>query len=42
MLVKLKNIQRERLRGFGDVWLAWGLWMYPLILSSSGAGLLAR
>jgi transposase len=26
VLVKLKDIQLERLRGFGDVWLAWGLW----------------
>jgi transposase len=26
ILVKLKNIRLERLRDFGDVWLAWGLW----------------
>lgn len=26
VLVKLKDIHLERLRGFGDVWLAWGLW----------------
>ena len=26
VLVKLKDILHERLRGFGDVWLAWGLW----------------
>jgi transposase len=26
VLVKLKDIRLERLRGFGDVWLAWGLW----------------
>jgi hypothetical protein len=26
VLVKLKGIRLERLRGFGDVWLAWGLW----------------
>ena len=25
VLVKLKDIHLERLRGFGDVWLAWGL-----------------
>ena len=24
--VKLKDIRLERLRDFGDVWLAWGLW----------------
>lgn len=26
VLVKLRDIHLERLRGFGDVWLAWGLW----------------
>jgi len=26
ILVKLKDIRLERLRDFGDVWLAWGLW----------------
>ena len=26
VLVRLKDIRLERLRGFGDVWLAWGLW----------------
>jgi hypothetical protein len=26
VLVKLKDIRLERLRSFGDVWLAWGLW----------------
>ncbi|MBV8266488.1 MAG: IS1634 family transposase, partial [Planctomycetaceae bacterium] len=26
VLVKLQDIHLERLRGFGDVWLAWGLW----------------
>jgi transposase len=26
VLVKLSSVQLERLRGFGDVWLAWGLW----------------
>jgi transposase len=26
VLVKLKGVRLERLRGFGDVWLAWGLW----------------
>lgn len=26
VLVKLKDIQLQRLRDFGDVWLAWGLW----------------
>jgi transposase len=26
VLVKLKDIDLERLRSFGDVWLAWGLW----------------
>jgi transposase len=26
VLVKLHDIRLERLRGFGDVWLAWGLW----------------
>jgi transposase len=26
VLVKLKDIHLERIRGFGDVWLAWGLW----------------
>ena len=26
VLVKLKDIRLERLRDFGDVWLAWGLW----------------
>src|SRR5262249_55158257 len=26
VLVRLKDIHLERLRGFGDVWLAWGLW----------------
>jgi transposase len=26
VLVKLKDIHLEPLRGFGDVWLAWGLW----------------
>ena len=26
VLVKLKDIHLERLRSFGDVWLAWGLW----------------
>ncbi len=26
VLVKLKDIRLERLRGFGDIWLAWGLW----------------
>jgi transposase len=26
VLVKLKDIHLERPRGFGDVWLAWGLW----------------
>jgi len=26
LLVKLSNIRLERLRDFGDVWLAWGLW----------------
>ena len=26
VLVKLKDIRLERLRGFGDVWLGWGLW----------------
>ena len=24
--VKLRGIRLERLRDFGDVWLAWGLW----------------
>ena len=24
--VRLKDIRLERLRDFGDVWLAWGLW----------------
>jgi hypothetical protein len=24
--VRLKNVRFERLRDFGDVWLAWGLW----------------
>ncbi len=26
LLVKLSSIRLERLRDFGDVWLAWGLW----------------
>jgi len=26
VLVRLKGIRLERLRDFGDVWLAWGLW----------------
>ena len=26
LLVKLKGLRLERLRDFGDVWLAWGLW----------------
>ena len=26
MKVRLKDIRLERLRDFGDVWLAWGLW----------------
>jgi transposase len=26
VLVRLKDIRLERLRDFGDVWLAWGLW----------------
>jgi transposase len=26
VLVKLKDIRLERLRDFGEVWLAWGLW----------------
>jgi transposase len=26
VLVKLQDIHLERLRSFGDVWLAWGLW----------------
>ena len=26
VLVKLRDIRLERLRNFGDVWLAWGLW----------------
>ncbi len=26
MLVQLKGIRLERLRDFGDIWLAWGLW----------------
>jgi transposase len=26
VLVKLRGIRLERLRDFGDVWLAWGLW----------------
>jgi transposase len=26
VLVKLRDIHLERLRSFGDVWLAWGLW----------------
>jgi transposase len=26
VLVKLSDIRLERLRNFGDVWLAWGLW----------------
>jgi Transposase DDE domain len=26
VLVKLRDIRLERLRRFGDVWLAWGLW----------------
>src|SRR6266849_634799 len=26
VLVKLKDLRLERLRTFGDVWLAWGLW----------------
>jgi len=26
LLVKLKDIRLQRLGGFGDVWLAWGLW----------------
>ncbi|MEI6636209.1 MAG: hypothetical protein WCO99_06555 [Planctomycetota bacterium] len=26
MQVRLKDIRLERLRDFGDVWLAWGLW----------------
>ena len=26
VLVKLRDIRLERLRKFGDVWLAWGLW----------------
>jgi transposase len=26
VFVQLKNIRLERLRDFGDVWLAWGLW----------------
>jgi len=26
VLVKLKDVRLERLRDFGDVWLAWGLW----------------
>jgi len=26
VLVELKDIHLERLRSFGDVWLAWGLW----------------
>jgi transposase len=26
ILVRLKDIRLERLRDFGDVWLAWGLW----------------
>jgi hypothetical protein len=26
LLVKLSHIRLERLRDFGDVWLAWGLW----------------
>ena len=26
VLVKLSGIRLERIRDFGDVWLAWGLW----------------
>lgn len=26
VLVRLRGVRFERLRGFGDVWLAWGLW----------------
>src|SRR4051812_22255319 len=26
VLVQLRGIRLERLRDFGDVWLAWGLW----------------
>jgi hypothetical protein len=26
VLVRLKDVRLERLRDFGDVWLAWGLW----------------
>jgi transposase len=26
VLIKLRDLRLERLRGFGDVWLAWGLW----------------
>ena len=39
VLVQLKSIRLERLRDFGDVWLAWGLWRL-LELDQLLAGLL--
>jgi transposase len=39
VLVQLKGIRLERLRDFGDVWLAWGLWRL-LELDTMLAGLL--
>jgi transposase len=41
VLVRLKDIRLERLRDFGDVWLAWGLWRL-LELDTLLAGLLPR
>jgi transposase len=39
--VRLRDIRLERLRDFGDVWLAWGLWRL-LELDTLLAGLLPR
>src|SRR3972149_5005224 len=41
VLVRLKGVALERLRDFGDVWLAWGLW-WLLELDELLAELLAR
>jgi hypothetical protein len=41
VLVRLKGIRLERLRDFGDVWLAWGLWRL-LGLDTLLAGLIAE
>lgn len=41
VLVRLQDVRLERLRDFGDVWLAWGLWRL-LELDTLLAGLMPR